>query len=304
MTASAAPCVIWRLLDGKPGHESQSLGLLRAFEALLHERPVHCFDIPVRHTPVSFFDWLLKRYAPGRNLPRPDYLIAAGHATHVSLLCARRAYGGQSLLLMKPSLPARCFDWVIAPAHDDARGANVIVTKGVLNAMRPGVKRDGSAIMLIGGESKHFVWSNSHVLAQVDAINTAYPNALITDSRRTPLALRELLASRFGERYLPWETCPPGWLATQLAETAVAWVSEDSVSMIYEALSAGCALGLIGLALPKHGAGRLVRGIQCLEKVVRFDDWQAGRTTLLAPQTALQEATRVAALILDSVNDH
>lgn len=307
MKASPRQLVIWRLLDGKPGHENQSLGLQRAMgevsQQLGGSAPL-CIDVSLKGVAVTPLDWLRKRFLPGRDLPRPDFILAAGHATHLPLLCARRAHGGRSIVLMKPSMPCSWFDIVVAPAHDEVSGCNVLVTHGALNTLRPATKRPGSAIVLIGGDSRHFRWDDTRVLVQVEAIMSRYPQALITDSRRTPAALRQVLASRFSASYQPWEACAPGWLAQTLAETEVSWVSEDSVSMVYESLSAGCALGLIGLALPEKGAGRLVRGIQSLEKVVRFDDWYAGRASLSSAQPALQEATRVARLILDPGHDH
>lgn len=291
------PLVVWRLLDGKPGHESQSLGLL---QALARRRPVRCEDMPVAGNSVGALDWMARRFAPGFAKPRPDLIIGAGHATHWSLLCAHRAYGGLTLALMKPSMPLRWFHWVVAPAHDDVSGDNVIVTRGVLNAMQPGRKRAGYTLLLIGGESKHFPWSDIRVMGQIEAILASSPQARITDSRRTPEPLRKELASRYAALYQPWEKCPPGWLAGELAQAEVAWVSEDSVSMIYESLSAGCAVGLISLARPEQSAGRLVRGIQQLEQddqVVRFDDWYAGQASLRAPEPLLREADRVAELV-------
>lgn len=295
--AAQHPVVIWRLMDGKPGHESQSLGLVRALERL---HPVHCEDIPVAGLALGPLAWVSRRFPAGAFRPRPDLLIGAGHATHWPLLCARRAWGGATLALMKPSMPRHWFDWVVAPAHDQVDGDNVIVTQGVLNAMQPGRKRPGHALVLVGGESKHFPWDNNRVMVQVEAILARMPQARVTDSRRTPGPLRQELASRFAARYQPWESCPPGWLAAELAEAEAAWVSEDSVSMIYESLTAGCAVGLIGLARPDQPAGRLVRGIQTLERagqVIRFDDWYAGQDRLHAPEPALREADRVAGLI-------
>lgn len=69
--------------------------------------------------------------------------------------------------------------------------------------------------------------------------------------------------------------------------------------MIYEALTAGGAVGLIGLPPPAQVPGRLVRGITALVesgKVVRFADWQAGRP-LQAAMPPLAEADRVAGLL-------
>lgn len=289
------PLVVWRLLDGKPGHESQSLGLARAL-ARLTSVSVH--DLPVRDIAAGPFGWLLRRFPAGRDLPDPDFIIGAGHATHWPLLCARRARGGRAVVLMKPSLPKRWFDRVVAPEHDGVRpGGNVIVTRGVLNAMRPGQKQAGRALVMVGGESKHFIWRDEDVLAAVSAIMTAWPGATITDSRRTPSDLSTRLARDYGDRFLAWGDCPPGWLAAELAQAEVAWVTEDSVSMIYEALTAGCAVGLLGLGRVQ-GSRRLVNGIDQLLRLGLLQRLAPGQVSgCLHQPPPLQEADRVARII-------
>lgn len=264
--AAERPLVIWRLLDGKPGHENQTLGLLCALERLAAERgqaAPQCIELSVADQHFSLWDFVLKRFHLGQTLPSPDFIIGAGHRTHWPMLCARRAFGGKAIALMSPSLPCAFFDLVVAPAHDGLTGRNVIVTQGVLNAMQPGVKIPGYTLVLVGGESKHFEWSNEQVLAQLETILTRHPSACITDSRRTPAALRAALTKHWPEAYQPWEQFPSGWLASELAIAEYAWVTEDSVSMIYESLTAGCTVGLVGLKSLSNG--RLQHGVRMLE---------------------------------------
>ncbi len=301
--AAERPLVIWRLLDGKPGHESQTLGLLRALERLAVERgqaAPKSADLFVADQRLSVWDFVLKRFHLGRNLAAPDFIIGAGHRTHWPMLCARRAFGGKAIALMSPSLPCTFFDRVVAPAHDGLTGRNVIVTQGVLNAMQTGVKTPGYTLVLVGGESKHFGWSNEQVLAQLKELASRYPKLCVTDSRRTPTTLRIELASVFADRYMPWENCPTGWLASELAIAENAWVTEDSVSMIYESLSAGCRVGLLGLGDAK---GRLTQGIAHLledKRVVRWPPSTAMPELLLTTQT-FTESDRVALALFSVV---
>ncbi len=300
MFTLASPLVVWRLLDGKPGHESQSLGLALA---LSQRVPVSVVDVPVAGLRLGPLAWLWRRFPAAHGAPCPHLLIGAGHSTHWPLLCARRARGGRAVALMTPSLPAAWFDVVVAPEHDRASGRGVIATRGVLNAMRPGDKKRGQALVLVGGESRHFRWSDDRVMTHLDAILSVWPDARVTDSRRTPASLRDRLARLAGAVYQPWDRCPPGWLASQLAVTDVVWVTEDSVSMIYESLTAGCAVGLITLARPAGAPGRLVRGIEALCRdglVTSVADWKAGRA-LRPPTPPLQEADRVAEHILQQL---
>lgn len=292
------PLVIWRLTDGKPGHMQQTLGLVQALARL---SPCECVDIDLRGEKVGLRDVLLKRFPPGVARKRPDLVVGAGHATHLALLAARRTTGAKAVALMKPSLPARFFDLVIAPAHDGlAEGPRVINTLGVLNPMRGGEKKPGSLLFLVGGPSKHVRWDDAVVLAQVAAVvATLAPGApwRLTDSRRSPPALSAALRERYGERFQPHGDCPPGWLAERLLSTETVWVSEDSVSMVYEALTAGCRVGL--LQLPAGRDSRIARGVAHLVatgRVTPFDAWQG--TQLLAPAQVFNEAARVAPLLL------
>jgi len=96
----------------------------------------------------------------------------------------------------------------------------------------------------------------------------------------------------------PVRDTPPGWAMAQVTGSAQAWVTEDSVSMVYESLTAGAATGL--LAVPRLGETRITVGVADLQRegfVTSFADWQR-EGALHAPPTRLSEAERVAAVVL------
>ena len=248
--------------------------------------------------------WLAGIFPPGAGLPDPDLIVGAGHATHAALLAARRARGGRAVVLMRPSLPLAWFDLCVIPAHDRPPARpNVLVTRGPLNPLAPGERRGEEGLVLVGGPSAHHGWDGAAVLAAIGEVLAREPGRpwTVTTSRRTPPefaeALRAALAGR--ARVVPWQETGPGWLPERLARAAVAWVTEDSVSMAYEALSAGAAVGL--LPVPRRGrAGRVVRGIDELVAAglaVRLADWLAG-AALRPPAEPLDEAGRCADWIL------
>ncbi|TFG87923.1 MAG: hypothetical protein E4H18_03120, partial [Hyphomicrobiales bacterium] len=120
-------------------------------------------------------------------------------------------------------------------------------------------------------------------------------------SRRTPTDFLPRLRAlqRANLDTAPVDVVDADWLPRKLATTASVWVTEDSVNMLYEALSAGAATGL--LSMPRRGTRQskrnLVGGLLAEGLVTSFHDWQQGQR-LRAPAIALDEAGRCAAWIL------
>ncbi|MFA7607657.1 MAG: ELM1/GtrOC1 family putative glycosyltransferase [Rhodocyclaceae bacterium] len=293
-----SPPVVWLITDHKPGHRSQLEGLRLALEQQTGARSFWLDALPTRQ---ALRAWACRRFPPGQALPAPDLIVVAGHRTHGSGLAARRAHGGRLVVLMRPSLPGGLFDACVVPEHDrPPRSGLVLRSEGALNPMRPGPKRPGSSIVLIGGLSRHFGWDDRSVLDAVDALRQRAPQTLITDSRRTPPELRVQLARL--PHYHPWEQCPPGWLADTLAHTETAWITADSVSMIYEALTAGCLTGVIPLpAQIVRKAGRSGKIPSAIARLIHSGRVrQHGDSAPPAsPPPPLNEAHRIARLLTE-----
>ena len=292
---------LWLIIDNKPGHRSQLQGLAQALAARTAVE-THWIDAPAGRS--ALWQWLSGRFAPGAALPDPDFILVAGHRTHLAGLAARRARGGKLIALMRPSLPLGWFDLCVIPQHDrpPAR-ANVIATRGVLNTARPSPEREADkGLFLIGGPSKHHGWDTPGLLVQIDAILAATPAVrwTLTTSRRTPAETEAALLAlqARGVDVRPVRDTPPGWAMAQVARSAQAWVTEDSVSMVYESLTAGAATGL--LAVPRLGETRITAGVAQLQRegfVTQFADWQREGRLHVAPQR-LAEADRVAEAVL------
>ena len=263
------------------------------------------FEIPTNLRAGLWAGLLLRRFDPGQDLPDPDLIIGAGHRTHLPMLRARRARGGRIVVLMRPSLPLSWFDLCLVPAHDRiTAGDNVWLTRGALNSIiRSETKDPRSGVILIGGPSKHYLWDEPELLAQIGRVATRLPAVQwrMTDSARTPAATRRALTQLRYQNLIhtPVSETPPGWVTDRLADAAYVWVTADSMSMLYEALTAGAAVGL--LDVPARQGGRLVKAIAQLATeglVVRYQDWQAG-ADLRRPADAPNEAVRAARHILD-----
>lgn len=292
--------VIWRISDGRPGHDTQSIGLTEALQRRLDCRAL---TLPALAQSQALANWLTGRYPYASNRPIPALIIGAGRRTHLDILSARRACGGYGIVLMRPGpLVRRYFDMCLIPEHDQpAPAANVMTTKGAVNRMRPAHKLPAQGLLLVGGPSRHHDWNGDSLIESLERIITADPSThwIVTDSPRTPVTTSQRLARLPATEYHPQRECAPSWLAQRLAETDPVWVTEDSISMVHEALTASCRVGLLDVPR-KQASGRVSRGIDNLIRegyVTPFAVWQQSRTLQQAP-VRLQEADRCAACII------
>ncbi|MCG8323934.1 MAG: mitochondrial fission ELM1 family protein [Thiotrichales bacterium] len=300
MTDRNAIC-IWRFCDGKPGHDKQTDGLSRALRKII---PGEIISMSCWPALPALFNFLLKRL-PGGATPAPDLILGAGHATHISLLTAARATGARCVVLMKPSMPLAWFDACLVPEHDQvAESARVIHTRGAINTLSADQpKSPHSGLLLLGGPSKHFDWDNTQVVRQLAEVIEHSPRTRwqLVPSRRSPAALLAHMQRLESDqvRLVTYEQCPPGWLDSELQRCATAWVSADSISMICEAVTAGCRTGVFQPGKPRHAkAGRAIQGLMTDKLITDFNDWQQGRE-LPPPGTVLNEADRCARVLCE-----
>ncbi len=292
------PLMIWRLGDGKPGHEKQSQGLA---DALMRLTPASTHTIKVGPRWKNLGYWLGGRFPPGAALPDPDLILAAGHATHGALLAARRARGGKAVVLMKPSLPLGWFDLCLIPEHDHPPALpSVITTRGALNTVIPSQGHEqGQGLILVGGPSPHYRWDDHGIAGQIATLVTRTPGIhwTLTTSRRTPPEFPAMLPA--GQiTVVPGVDTPAGWLEQQLARVGQAWVTPDSASMLYEALTAGCRVGVFDLpAVPRS---RVAAGVAARigEGWVRTLGSLGAGQAFPPPAESFSEADRCAAIIL------
>jgi len=294
--------VVWRVSDGRAGHDTQSRGLSQALAAI---KDCECHELCAQPVSENLLNILPHRFPAGDSLPDPDFIIGAGHGTHMTLLAAGRARGGKTVVLMKPGLPGFLFDYCLIPAHDrPPQRHNILVTRGVLNCASPaGEKIPHQGLILIGGSSRHYDWDAHELAHQIREVCAASSEVrwLIADSPRTPSGTRPSLSGTesAGWEYIPFETTGPGWLAQRLAYATTVWVTEDSISMICEALTAGAAVGILSIPVKRHG--RITRAVDEMVKaglITRFSAWRDG-APLRPASPPLYEAARCARLLLE-----
>ncbi|ONN51886.1 nucleoside-diphosphate sugar epimerase [Acinetobacter genomosp. 33YU] len=281
--------------DGKAGHRSQALGLFQAMQrqqanATFEEVSIH--DLPIFSLINAFFSSKKSLFKQV-----PDFIFGVGSHTHFRVWLLGKIFKkAKTVILMKPNLPIAWFDYAVIPEHDGIpANSRVIVTRGALNPIRNENRHQKARILIaLGGSSKRHQWNQEKVLLSVQQIVEHNPNSeiILTTSRRTAAEFIDILRQQSFTKYLqlcPVEQTPQGWIFEEMQKAEAVWVTEDSVSMIYEALTAGCRVGVI--AMDRLKQDRITNSVDVLlEKkfIANVSD-----INLLPEGQLLQEADRV-----------
>lgn len=294
------PYTIWRITDQKAGHDSQSLGLSNAIIKSLNYQ---CFDVQTTLLKKNILGTIFKKIPAIINLPKPDLIIGAGHKTHIPMLAIKYAIGSKVIVIMKPSLPYFMFDYCLIPKHDNVKESKrIITTFGSLNTIeKKNIKKQQYNLILIGGLSKHYAWNNDKIIKQLSAIVNYKKDqqTIIVGSRRTPEEFYSHLSSINNNiKIFKANNCDRQKLEELIYCSNNIWVTKDSISMIYEALSVGAKVGLIELETNKKN--KIDSSLTHLIKnefLTSFTLWQ--KTKQLKASKPFNEAQRCVDILLE-----
>ena len=288
--------------DGKAGHRSQAAGLYQAVQRISRQsvtfQEVSIEQLPLLTLVTGIISGELKALDQA-----PDYILGVGSHTQLRVLLLGKAYPqAKTVILMKPNFPVAWFDYSIIPEHDAvSESEKVIVTQGALNPIVNEQRHQPNRILIaLGGPSKRHQWNDRKVLLAVKQIAESNRQAeiILTTSRRTPKGfLEQLRAQPFAWelQIFPVEETPQGWIFEEMQQAEAVWVTEDSVSMIYEALTAGCRVGVIQIDRLKKD--RITQSVDSLMQKNLISQ-SAGMMQLAAP-TVFKEAERVASIMVN-----
>ena len=258
---------VWIFHDARPGHLSQLEGLAKRLTC--HTLcDIRWFD--VNQTKLNFQHLL---FVPKflRKHTKPDLIIGAGHSTHLSIMIAGFRFKAFTSIIMKPSLPLRFFNAVICPKHDGLTDSpHVFTTFGPINnvdrsnLIKPSEK--SLNLIVLGGVSKHFHFDEHQILAQIKITCSSNPSTqwIVCNSARTPQSTNKALTelSFPNLTFYHYQSNKMGPLQEMLLHTRYTLMTPDSMSMIFEALSAGSKVELIQCK-PKNN-NRIVKQIEQL----------------------------------------
>jgi mitochondrial fission protein ELM1 len=245
--------------DGKAGHRSQALGLFKAIQRQSSET-VSFEEISIDD--LAIFPLLVGLFR--RSIPQlqttPDFIFGVGSHTQLRVFLLGKIYPqAKTVILMKPNYPFAWFNYSVIPEHDGIPASDrVIVTQGALNPIVNEQRHQSGRILIaLGGSSKRHQWNEDKVFASIEHIVKQHSEneIIITTSRRTPEQFVECLNTYPflpHVHFFPVEQTPQGWIFEEMQQAEAVWVTEDSVSMIYEALTAGCRVGVIAMDRTKQ----------------------------------------------------
>ena len=298
-------CLI--LSDGRRGIENQALGLAERCAAL---RSLRLQTYHVEHgSALGALPPKAQLRLAKFDLPDCDIAIGCGRQAIAPLMHLKRMRPSVfTAYVQDPRVDPQVFDLIIAPEHDDLKGANVETMIGSPNrvtqtkiigetlSFAEGLSKLSMprAAFMIGGDSKmHKLDKTSHAAhmkAAEDLLATGQ-SLLITTSRRTPdfaaLEWKRLASDHDSVWFHDGEGPNPYFAFLGGAEMIL--VTEDSTNMLTEA----CATGKPVYRLPMAGkAGKFQRLYEALEARchVTLYDGELGGTDYVP----LNETARIA----------
>ena len=262
----------WIVTEGIAGTENQCLGVA---EALGVEPRVIRIELNQPWKALSPYLGC-ESAASFKNMPAPpwpDVVISSGRKAVGAARYIKRMSGGRTFVahIQDPRVRHSDFDLVAVPAHDPARGANILVTTASPNRITPerlAAARQQFAFLgdlpgprvavLIGGTSKAHRMTPAVMQTLCADLKQLKAGLMITASRRTGEAERALLISSFANNpdVFFWDGAGENPYFGMLAWADYILVTEDSVSMLSEAATTGKPVYIIAL---EGGSARISR---------------------------------------------
>jgi hypothetical protein len=225
------------------------------------------------------------------------------------MLLYKKKYAIPAITCMTPARHLeKCFDLCFVPEHDGrSEDKNIMLTVGAPN-MSQNIQshREECGLILLGGiDPKSHHWQSNRVTKMVEKLieTDRLKSWTISSSPRTPqdtVAMLKQLSKKYDNlHFFDYKETPPGWIEKQYDKNKVVWVTADSISMIYEAITAGCSVGILPMQwVSKNSKFKKNEDVLLAKSlVIPFSSWENGIVTW-DESIKLNEAERCADRIL------
>ncbi len=304
-------CKIKAVLDGSPGHEKQTEGIIRALGTYI---AVDVTRLKIKKTILSdIIAWvkvLVGLCWKTGKIENIDFVIGTGTHTHPHVIKMGCAGEAKKIICMSPAgFLIKMFDLCFVPNHDRPKpGKNVFLTIGPPNiSVDKHLHKNDSGLILIGGvDEKSHVWDSDKICGHVEEIISSESvnlNWTISSSPRTPEEMENKIsrfaAGRENVSFFRFADTQKGWVEKQYDTSGIVWVTADSMSMVYEALTAGCTTCIIPVEW-KQKENKFAYSEQYLydhKIAISYHNWKQNRDHIKCGQ-GLNESDRCAREIL------
>jgi uncharacterized protein len=301
---------ITAILDGSPGHEKQTEGIIRA---LSKYGCVEITRVKIKKTflseIVSWLKVLMGFCWKNQKNQDIDFVMGTGTHTHPHVIKMGNASGAKKIICMFPApFLIRMFDLCFVPNHDrPGPGENIFLTVGPPNiSENKQIHRKDTGLILVGGvDEKSHVWDSDKICGYIEQIvsESVTLNWTISSSPRTPREMETKIsrfaAGRENVSFFRFADTQKGWVEKQYDISGRVWVTADSLSMVYEALTAGCATGIIPVEW-KQTENKFAFSEQYLYShkiAVSYDTWKQNKDHITSG-SGLNESDKCAREIL------
>ncbi len=302
---------ITAILDGSPGHGKQTEGIIRALEKYVS---VEITYLKIKKSFLSDIISWLKAFVglcwkSGKS-ENVDVVIGTGIHTHPHVIRIGNAGGAKKIICMSPAFfLIKMFDLCFVPNHDRSKpGKNIFLTVGPPNiSENKNIHKSDTGLILIGGvDDKSHVWDSDKICGYIEEIvssGSVNLNWTISSSPRTPKEMENKIsrftAGKENISFFRFVDTQKGWVEKRYDTSGIVWVTADSMSMIYEALTAGCTTCIIPVEW-KQTVNKFSYSEQYLYEhkiVISYDKWTRNRG-YIKQGNSLNESDRCAREIL------
>ena len=250
----------WCLTDGSAGMISQVKGLADALNLNFEQKTID-LKFPWNKLPVGILPpskIIFNNYRQislESNIP-PDIIISCGKRSIYASLHLKKSLKNKvfSIHIQNPKINPAHFDLVVAPAHDDLKGKNVLKTDLALNHINKSLLSKEAELyaaqfskiekpicaIFLGGQNRNYRFDISVVKVLADQVDKIIKNndiqLYILFSRRTDQFIIEYLKERFLDQNIIWNGEGNPYLALMKFSKYIICTS-DSVSIISESIS-------------------------------------------------------------------
>ena len=250
----------WCLTDGSAGMISQVKGLADALNLNFEQKTID-LKFPWNKLPVGILPpskIIFNNYRQislESNIP-PDIIISCGKRSIYASLHLKKSLKNKvfSIHIQNPKINPAHFDLVVAPAHDDLKGKNVLKTDLALNHINKSLLSKEAELyaaqfskiekpicaIFLGGQNRNYRFDISVVKVLADQVDKIIKNndiqLYILFSRRTDQFIIEYLKERFLDQNIIWNGEGNPYLALMKFSKYLICTS-DSVSIISESIS-------------------------------------------------------------------